>query len=98
MSLQGSITVGALTSIPVDNAATVGAAPPLLLLFNPGFNTDLLLASDIVQDLTMVAEAIVIKIDDLLTGKISALRAVGQPFIEGACPQVTFAAHDSSYV
>jgi hypothetical protein len=43
-------------------------------------------------------KAIVIKIDDLLTGKIIALRAAGEPFLEGACPQVTFAARDSSYV
>jgi len=98
MSLQGSIAVRALTGIPVDTAATFGAAPPLLLFFNPGINTDLLLASDIVQDLTVVAEAIVIKIDDLLTGKIGALRAVSQPFLQGACPQVALSAHDSSYV
>ena len=98
MPLQRSIAVGAFTSIPVDNAATVGAAPPLLLLLNPGIKTDLPLAPDVVQNLTVVPEAIVIKIDDLLTGKIIALRAVGQPFLEGACPQVTFAAHDSSYV
>jgi len=75
--LKGSIAFEALTSIPVDNAATAGAAPPLLLLLDPGIKTNLPLATDVVQDLTVVSEAIVIKIDDLLTGKIIALRAVG---------------------
>jgi hypothetical protein len=87
-----------MSGIPVDNATTAGAAPPLHLLLNPRLDTDLLLAPDVIQDLAMVTKAIVIEIDDLLTGKISALCAVGQPFTESAFTQVTFAAHDSSYV
>jgi hypothetical protein len=55
----------------------VKAAPPFLLLFNPGANADNPLASDIVQDFTMVTHAIVIESDDPLTGKIRALSAVG---------------------
>jgi hypothetical protein len=66
-----------LTGIPVGNAATFGTAPPLILLLSPGINADITLASDIIQDLTVVAEVIIIEIDDLLTGKIRALRAVG---------------------
>jgi hypothetical protein len=66
-----------LTGIPVDNAITFGTAPPLILLLNPGINADITLASYIIQDFTMVAEVIIIEINDLLTGKISALRAVG---------------------
>jgi hypothetical protein len=77
VSLQGFIAVRALTGIPIGNAATFGAAPPLILLLNPGINADITLAPDIIHDLTMVAETVIIEIDDLLTGKISALRAVG---------------------
>jgi len=55
----------------------VRAAPSFLLLFSPGVNADHPLASDIVQDFTMVRHAIVIEIGDLLTGKIGALSAVG---------------------
>ena len=87
-----------MISIPLNNAATVGAAPPLLLLLNPRLDTDILLASDIIQDLAMVTKAIVIKINDLLTGEILTLYAVGQPFPESAFPQGTLAAHASSYV
>jgi len=53
------------------------AAPSFLLLFNPGVNADKPLASNIVQDFTMVTHAIVIEIDDPLTGKIRALSTVG---------------------
>jgi hypothetical protein len=77
MPHQCGIAGGALNSIPVDNASTAGAAPPLLLLLYPGIKTYLPLAPDVIQDLTVMSEAIVIEIDDLLTGKIIALRAVG---------------------
>ena len=72
-----STAVRALTSIPVNRTATVNAAPSFFLLFNPGVNADNPLASDIVQDFTMVTHAIVIESDDLLTGKIRALSTVG---------------------
>lgn len=74
---EGSIAVKALTSIPVDRTAAVRAAPSFLLLFKPGVNADHLLALDIVQDFTVVRHAIVIESDDLLTGKIGTLSAVG---------------------
>jgi hypothetical protein len=51
------------------------------LLLDPGIKTDLPLAPDVVQNLAVVSEAIVIEIDDLLTGKIIALRAAGEPFL-----------------
>jgi hypothetical protein len=62
-----------LIGIPVGNAAAFWAVPPLILLLNPGINADITLASDIIQDLTMVTEVIIIEVDHLLTVEISAL-------------------------
>ena len=77
MPSEGSTAVRALTRIPVDRTAAVRAVPSFLLFFKPGVNADHLLVSDIVQDFTMVRHAIVIESDDLLTGQIEALNAVG---------------------
>jgi len=47
------------------------------LLLEPGVNADFLLPSDILQDFAVVTHAVVVEIDDPLTGKIGTLSAVG---------------------
>ena len=74
---QGRIAVRALTGIPVNGAATLWATPSLLLLRNPSVNADFPLPLDVVQDFAMVTYAVIVKIDDRLTGEIRALSTVG---------------------
>jgi len=66
-----------LASIPVDSATTLGTAPYFLLFLEPSVNADFLLPLYIVQDFAVVTHAVVVEIDDPLTGKIGALSAVG---------------------
>jgi hypothetical protein len=76
----------------------MGAAPSFLLFLNPGVNANVTLMSNVVQDFTMMAHSIVIKVDDLFTRKNRALSAVSNPFFKGARPKGTVAAVKSYYI
>jgi hypothetical protein len=88
-SSQSAAAARALPGIPVNDAATVRAAPPLLLLCKPGVNVDIPLTSNIRQYFSMVWESVIIEVDKFPAGKIGALSTVEQPLFKGTSPKPT---------
>jgi len=78
-----------LPGIPVNGAATVRAAPSLLLLCHPGIDANIPLKSNIRQYFTMVWESVIIEVDKFPAGKIGALSTVEQPLFKSTSPKPT---------
>jgi hypothetical protein len=76
----------------------MGAAPPLLLLCNPGVNADIPLPPDIGQHLTVMGKAIIIEIDELLAGRVSTLITVCQSLLQGTGAEPTNATRKGDYL
>jgi hypothetical protein len=81
--------------IPLDNIAASGTAPSLFLFIQPGAKAYFLLPANIGQHFAVVRSAIIVKINDSLTGEISALGATGYPLFLGTGAHDTFTTHDS---
>lgn len=83
---------GALCNIPVPGVATIGAAPPSLVLLEPRIDTDRLLAAEVVQHLAVVGKPVVVEIGNQMAGEIGAPGAPFDPLRGSAVPDIALAA------
>jgi hypothetical protein len=94
MPAQISATGVTLIGIPISLSRATWAAPSFSLLCEPGIDTDLTLATNVLQYLRMVRKTIVIEILYQLARRFCAFRTIFQAFRECAIPHFTFPTRD----